>query len=524
MKMRENDVALRGHTFTLPGALRALAGRRPDHPCVTFMDSTITFAQLESRSNRVGNALMARGVQPGERIVVLAHNAPVFYELLFGCAKVGAVMVGLNWRLSQSEIATLVGDAQPRVVLVDEELRGLLPAFGADSDVYVLDSGAGYEHWRDSSADWTPAYDVRGDEVVLQVYTSGTTGVPMGALVTSENLSYTGKMAREFWSFLPDSVNLVAMPLFHIGGIGYSMTAMLQGGHTVLLRLPDPKEIITAIEKYRVTHSFLVPTVIQSIVDSDIVQRADLSSLQLMVYGAAPISETALLRAIATLGCKFTQAYGAAETTGTVISLLPPDHDPGGPRAYLLRSIGRPWPWVEARLVDPVNDTDVATGVVGELWVRTKAATTGYWNRPTETAKAITPEGWLRTGDAAYQDADGYFYLHDRYKDMIVSGAENVYPAEVENVLYSHPGVREVAVIGVPDDHWGEVVKAIVVRTPESNVSESELIQFCRQHLGKFKCPSSVDFIDVLPRNPSGKVLKTTLRVPYWRGKTRLIH
>jgi acyl-CoA synthetase (AMP-forming)/AMP-acid ligase II len=227
---------------------------------------------------------------------------------------------------------------------------------------------------------------------------------------------------------------------------------------------------------------------------------------------------------MAAFGCGFNQVYGMTETTGAITALRAEDHDPEGPRHHLLRSAGQPHPGVEIRIVDPDTGRDAPLGDVGEVWTRSAYNMAGYWGKPEETAATVNAEGWLRTGDAAYFDAAGYLYLHDRMKDMIVSGGENVYPAEVENVLLSHPAIADAAVIGVPDDRWGETVKAIVVPAPEATVDQAEIIAHCRAQLAGYKCPTSVDSVEALPRNPSGKILKRELRDPYWVGKARHIN
>jgi acyl-CoA synthetase (AMP-forming)/AMP-acid ligase II len=259
------------------------------------------------------------------------------------------------------------------------------------------------------------------------------------------------------------------------------------------------------------------------------VERTDFSTLRTIVYGASPISEEVLVRSIERFGCGFVQAYGLTETTGGIVALADRDHDPGGPRAHLLRSAGQPWGDTEVRVVDPETRRDLPDGEVGELWVRSSQNMRGYWRNPEATLDAY-PEGrgadgcgWFRTGDAAYL-RDGYVYIHDRVKDMIVSGGENVYPAEIENVLMGHPGVADAAVIGVPSDKWGETVKAIVVDAPGAAASDEELIAYCRERLARYKCPTSVDRLAALPRNPSGKLLKTELREPYWRGRQRRVN
>jgi long-chain acyl-CoA synthetase len=244
--------------------------------------------------------------------------------------------------------------------------------------------------------------------------------------------------------------------------------------------------------------------------------------LRAILYGASPITETVLTKATQVFGCQFVQLYGLTETTGAITQLEASDHD-ADELPHLLRSCGRPYPFVEVRIVDQETGEDLPTGEIGELWTRSGRNMAGYWANEAATANAITADGWFKTGDAGYRDDDGYLYLHDRLKDMIVSGGENVYPAEVENVLAKHPGVADVAVIGVPDERWGEAVKAVVVRAPGSEVSDVELIAFAREHLGGYKLPKSVDFTDVLPRNPSGKLLKREIRAPYWEGADRQI-
>ena len=278
------------------------------------------------------------------------------------------------------------------------------------------------------------------------------------------------------------------------------------------------------IPEKRITHAFLVPAVLQFMLAVPDVDKGDFSSLKVFVYGASPISEDVLARSVKTFGCRFWQAYGLTETTGAVINLPPADHDPDGPNKHRLRSCGIPGPGVEVRVVDATTHTDMPINEVGEIWLRGPQVMKGYWKMPDATTEAIVDGGWFRSGDAGYLDADGYLYIHDRVKDMIVSGAENVYPAEVENALMSHPAIADVAVIGVPHDKWGETVKAIVVRKAGVEVTEQEIIEFSRERLAKFKCPTSVDWIDVLPRNPSGKVLKKDLRAPFWAGRERNVN
>lgn len=520
----------RTESFSLASIVREHAAATPDAPALSFEGTTMSFAELDSRSSRVASALLGEGVRPCDRVAVLSKNGPEFFEIVFGCAKIGAIVAGLNWRLAPPEISAIVADATPALIFVGESERGLLDLDDATRSGVrrVFGLGSEYNEWSAAGSASDPGHGGSGhrsqpDDVALLLYTSGTTGVPKGVMLTNLGLSCTARLASEVWAMSSASVSLVAMPLFHIGGIGYGLATMSQGGHTVLMREVVPSTIIDSIAKYRVTHSFFVPAVIQMLLSTPGVDEADLSSLELLLYGASPIGDALLRRALAVFGCGFSQAYGMTETSGTIVVLTPEDHDPDGDRSYLLRSCGKALPFVKLRVIDPDTLTDVAPGSVGEIWVKADMVTKGYWNNPAATAEAIL-DGWLRTGDAAYQDGDGYIYLFDRFKDMIVSGAENVYPAEVENVLSDHPAVLEVAVIGVPHERWGETVKAIVVARPGPPVSPAGLIEFARTRLAKFKCPTSVDFVDVLPRNASGKVLKKELRLSYWSSSDRAIN
>ena len=493
--------------------LRTHAAQTPDAPCLTFGTETLSFGQLNARASSVANALQARGVQSGDRVALIARNTPAHFELFFGCAKAGAIFLPINWRLSAREIAGILADGAPALLIVEGDLQDLLAeASGLPGTIALAD----YPAWRDAATGEDDGRLPAADDPLLILYTSGTTGLPKGAVLSHDNLSYLARMARELWGFTASSVNLVAMPLFHIGGIGYAMTGLSQGGHTILMQQVVPAEIIAAIRDRRVTHGFFVPTVIQMLLAVPGVEGMDLTSLDRILYGAAPIGETVLKRAIEVFGCGFSHAYGMTETAGTVVTLAPEDHDPDGPLAHRLRSCGLAMPWNELAIVDPATGNPVASGEVGEIRIRSKVNMLGYWNKPQETAKTITPDGWLCTGDAAWQDADGYVYIHDRFKDMIVSGGENIYPTEIENVLYDHPAVAAVAVIGVPHERWGETPKAFIVARPGILPTEAELIAFTRHRLAHYKCPTSIALVTALPQNASGKILKKDMRDPQW--------
>jgi long-chain acyl-CoA synthetase len=493
--------------------VRQHAADTPQAPALTYAGVTWSFAQLDAFSSRTANALLAEGVGRGDRVALLTKNQAECYELILACGKIGAILVGLNWRLAAPEIAAIVEDARPSVLIVGDSEQALLTpqARQCSSLRRIITLGESYDAWRAAAPDTDPGHDVEPDDVALLLYTSGTTGLPKGVMLTHHGLSYT-RLLGESWGMGRSSVNLVAMPMFHIGGCGYGMSTMTVGGHTVLMREVQPAQAIELIARHRVTHAFFVPTVVQSLLQVPGIEQADLSSMELLMYGASPIGDVLLRRAMAVLRCQFIQAYGMTESSGTVVTLPPEDHQPDGERSRLLSSCGRALPWVQLRVIDPSTLNDAEPGKVGEIWLRSGMVMKGYWNKSEATADAIMPGGWLRTGDAAYLDDQGYLYLFDRFKDMIISGGENIYPAEIENVLNGHPAVLEVAVIGVPHERWVETPRAIVVLRPGQQATESELIAFTRERLAHYKCPTSVAFAESLPRNASGKLLKRELR------------
>lgn len=496
---------------TLANTIGDLARSRPDGVALVGPDGiTRTWADLHDRAAQVANALLSEGIGHGDRVGHLDRNDPTFFEIALGCNMIGAVVVGMNWRLAPRELEQVAANADLALLLTAPEFVQNVPAQVVAS-CPVVQLGADYEAWIASAVNTPPQVEVCADDVVYQLYSSGTTGLPKGTLITSANLLWTVRAGAELYGMDASSVNLLVSPLFHIGGAGYGLTALGQGGTTVVARDLSPANLLHVMAEHRVTHSFLVPALVQSLIEAPAVGDTDLSSLRLVAYGGAPMSEALLRRAMEVLDCEFVGVYGSTETSGTVIYLPPSDHRP-----ELLRSIGHPLPWVEVRVVDPASGADLEAGEVGELWVRGPVVTPGYWRQPQTTAAAFSEGGWLRTGDAAYRDAEGFLFLHDRIKDMVISGGENIYPAEVENVLAGHAALAEVAVIGVPDDRWGETVKAIVVPRAGAVIDPTEVIAFCRDRLAHYKCPTSVDVVEQLPRNASGKLLKKELRRPFW--------
>ena len=517
--------------WSLAGSLRSRVVADPDKTAIVLGPTSVTFAELEQRAARVARGLLDEGLTAQDRVAFLDKNSIEYFEVLFGAGKVNLVLVAVNWRLSASEMQFVINDAQARVLVVGEKFYPQLEEFeaGLTSATKVLTMGEHPRH--ESYRNWVTRHEredaeasAAADDVAMQLYTSGTTGLPKGAMLTNANFGAMMPFLGRNWSLDESSVSLVAMPLFHIGGSGWALVGLHLGATTVLLREAMPGAIIDAIEEHRVTNAFIVPALLNFMLQVPGVDARDFSSLRSILYGASPITVDVLTRCISTFGCDFIQVYGLTETTGAITELAAADHDPGSPRAAeLLRSAGRPYPWVDIRIVDPATGEQQPAEAVGEIWIRSTQVMKGYWDRAEESAAAIV-NGWFRSGDAGYLDAAGYVFITDRIKDMIVSGGENIYPIEVENALACHPGIVDVAVIGVPDERWGETVKAVVVPRPGANLTADEVIVHARARLGSYKCPTSVDFVSVLPRNPSGKVLKRELREPFWKGQERGVH
>ena len=498
---------------------------------MVFEGASIPWIALDEASSRLANAFAGVGVGNQDRVVFIDKNGPTYFEVAFGVAKLNAVLVAANWRLAPPEMAYTINDAQAKVVVVGPDFIPLIEQIAPDltsvTKIVVIGDHPKWESYADFVAGGSvvdPGIGSEWSDVAMQLYTSGTTGLPKGVMLANANMFTLYEEIAPFWSFDHSSVNMVAMPLFHIGGCGWAMIGMFFGAKSIVVREFVPNAVLDLMIEHQATNALYVPAMLQFMSMVPGAADRDYSSMRRIVYGASPITNETLLAAIATFKVEFSQTYGMTETTGGFTGLGPEDHDPNGPRAHLLRSAGKPYPWVEIKTVDLDGGRDCLAGEVGEVWTRSRQNMIGYWNKPEETAKTIDADGWLHTGDAGYIDDEGFLFLTDRVKDMIVSGGENVYPAEVENAMASHPAIAEVAVIGVPHERWGETVKAIVVLRSGAAAGAPELIAFAKDRLAGYKCPTTVDFIDVLPRNPSGKVLKKDLREPYWAGQARRIN
>ena len=509
---------------------REHAKDRPDRRAMRYDEDgrEWTYAELDADANRVANALLGDGVEPHGRIAYLDKNAPEYFLYLFGGAKINAVSVAVNWRLAAREMEYILNNSEAGVLVIGDEFLGHLAQMDlpAVTRVVVLgDPGdTGYitfDQWIAGQPDDDPALPAAPGDTCYQLYTSGTTGLPKGVELSHANFVHCVDQALAPVGIRSESVSLVCMPLFHIAGSGFGVLGMYWGADMVLLRDVDLAAIVRVVPEQRVTHAMFVPAVLQFLLAQPGVRDADLSSFETILYGASPITEAVLVEAMDVFGCDFIQGYGLTETTGGVSLLAAEDHDPGGPRAHLLRSCGKVIVNHEVRIVDPESRREMPDGEVGEIWVRGPQVMKGYWKNPEASAESLVEDGWFRTGDAGYL-LDGYVFIHDRVKDMIISGGENIYPAEIENVLMAHEGIADAAVIGVPSERWGETVKALVTRS-DADLTEQQIIEYCRSQLAGYKCPTSVDWIDEIPRNPSGKILKVELRKPYWEDRERFV-
>jgi acyl-CoA synthetase (AMP-forming)/AMP-acid ligase II len=524
-RRRRVDAGVVGMSVT--DVLRTQLSTRPDADAVSDGDGGWwTWRDLADRSDRVARELENRGVGAGDVVAILDVNRSSYFAVWFGTVQIGAALLAMNTRFTAVELADVLEDAQARLLLVgpdfvatSEAIRSAERAVATEFVALTTTPDGQVALEGDSPVDQPVAHvrHAQGSDVELLLYTSGTTGRPKGVPVTGHNLDAMASWCADALELSDGATSSIYLPLFHVAGASFAIVTLMAGGRCVVRPSFDAVDFISSGTTYGVTHSLLVPSAIAIVLD-ELETRSDELHLEVLAYGASPIPDSVLGHAITRFGCRFVQFYGATETTGAVTFLAPDDHAMNDPR---LRSCGRAARGVELRIVSSASGAPVATGVVGEICVRSQQIMPGYWNQPTATFEAIDPEGWYHTGDLGYLDREGYLYVHDRLKDMIVTGGENVYPAEVENVIHAHPAVAEVAVIGVPSDRWGEQVHALVVLRRGHDLDAAALFDHTRASLASYKCPKSVDFVQSLPRNPSGKVLRRELREPYWQSAYR---
>lgn len=512
---------------TLGEVLQQRTTERPGAAALIFGERTTSFGALAREARQVSNGLISLGTKPGDRIAYLGKNTDHFCALLFGAAAIGAVLVPVNWRLAIPEMRAIIRDAESRLLFVGPGFAAQAASLDLpDLTLFSLDGAApdwtDFAAWRDAQSDADPGAAAAPDDTCLQLYTSGTTGLPKGVELTHRNClaMLTALGMNGCGSVGPEDVLLICMPLFHAAGVLPMLVGLVNGSTVVMLAEMDVTAIIAAFAAHKVTWLILVPAALLMVVQHPAAAGADFSSLRSLAYGASPIAASLVLQAKALFpNAGLYHLYGLTEATGAGTISPPEAHDPARGK---LQSCGLPYPTLELRVVGPAG-APVPPRTVGEIVLRGPTVMKGYWRNPEATRAAFTADGWLRTGDAAYMDEDGFFYVHDRVKDMIVSGGENVYPAEVENALYGHPAIADVAVIGVPDERWGESVKAVVVLKPGASASAEDIVAYARERIAGYKLPKSIDFADTLPRNPTGKLLKRVLRAPYWEGRARQV-
>ncbi|MCI0896277.1 MAG: long-chain-fatty-acid--CoA ligase [Chloroflexi bacterium] len=500
----------------------------PDRVAMHFDGEEITFADVQESVNRLANGMADRGVGAGDRVAVMQVNCPEVIEAYFAIAQLDAIYVPINFRAKSEELEQMLKVAQPSLLLIGERYLPLLDNGGSGistEQVVVLDGEAppSAMTYQDLIADAVPDQlhfaEAGDDDTTVIMFTAGTTGVPKGVMLTHDGFS--SYLLATVNPADPDieETNLLTVPLYHIAGLQAALAAVYGGRTLVVMRQFEPLEWMTLVQRYRVSRAMLVPTMLKHVMDHPRFEEFDLSSLEVMTYGAAPMPMEVIREAIRRFpGARFINAFGQTETASTITMLPPEDHVlEGSPeeietKLRRLTSIGKPLEDVEVQIVDE-DGNPVKAGEVGEIVARGTRMMRGYWQQEAATREAIR-SGWIYTGDLGYQDEDSYIYLSGRAKDFIKRGGEMVSPEEVEQVLMAHPQVEDAAVIGVPDVEWGEEVRAVVVRR-EDSVGEEDLIQYCQQKLASYKRPRSVVFVDELPRNVMGKVLKRDLREQY---------
>ena len=509
--MRQRELV---NTSVISDLVRERAEIEPGRVGLTFEGKSFTYADMYARSLKAAQALIELGVKPGDRVAWLARNVATFWDAVFATTRIGAVMTPINWRLAPAEVAKIIEDAKPTIFIGEKmfidplhEIDGFSPP-----RTYLLETEDGFESVLEAQSpdepDWTP----RTEDVFLQLYTSGTTGLPKGVLLTNHAYYEVGEAGGKTDLIMPqsdDEVALHALPHFHVAGVNFGFMGMQRDMPIVQHRQFDPVAMVTEAQAGRPLNAFLVPAMVMMILEAAKQMQLPLTSFVSVSYGAAPMPEALLDAAMAAMpNARFTQFYGMTETCGGVSVLPPEDHAPGKPQRV---AAGKALPDCEIKVSDPATGKDVPIGETGEIVVKSNFVMDGYWGRPEATAEVVK-DGWYWSGDAGRFDENGFLYVVDRVKDMIISGGENIYPAEIEGALAGHPNILEAAVIGVPDEKWGEIPKAIVATRDGADMGQDDLAGFLADKIARFKIPRMTETVKALPRNASGKILKTALR------------
>jgi len=504
-----------------------------DRPAILFRDRQLSYRALEERSNRLAHALAALGLRRGDRVAIVSPNRPEIVEFECALYKLGLVKVALNARLAPQELADALANAGPVAVAAGPEHRAMVDAAAAGLDLrhrilFEADAAPGWSAYEPLLAAASPEHihvEMQAQDLAVLHYTSGSTGKLKAAMQTVGNrMASLRKIIMGRMSAGPGDVLMLCGPITHASGM-FLQPMLFQGATVLLMERFQPAEILAAIERHRVTMCFFVPAMVHALLAEPSIRSRDLSSLKLVSYGAAPMSPARIREAWAAFGPVLAQGYGAGETTGGVVSLSIEDHRRAieGDRPELLSACGRALVESDVQVLDE-QGLPVRGDAIGEICVRGPDVFAGYWRADAQTREVLGEDGWLRTGDLARVDHEGYIFIVDRKKEMLVSGGFNVYPSEVESVLSQHPAVYEVCVIGIPDDHWGESVKAVVVLREGMAAGADELMEFCRGRLADFKRPRSVDFTAQLPKNSNGKLSRKDVREPYWQGRERRVN
>ena len=505
----------------------------PDNPFAEMGAIRLNYGEANKRANQLAHGLVALGLAKGDHFAYLSKNSIDMILIYYAASKVGIIPVPLNYRLAPPEWLHIISNAESRLLFAEEEFVAGINSIRDELDDETTYIGLGressegwldYDAWIGSQADDNPDVDIDASDQLYQMYTSGTTGLPKGAMLSQSSVDADVRMMSVLLNKSVDEErSLVVAPMYHAAAMIGLMVSISKGDCLVVHREFNPAEVIRSLSEDRITSALLVPVMIQAcLVGVSDVEKRTYPQLHSLAYGASPIAEEVLRAAMRIFDCDFYQGFGMTETTAVASGLTAADHRLAvGEKPQLLLSAGRPLMGTRMKIVDE-NGNEVTHGTVGEILIKGPQVMMGYWNMPEATAQAIK-DGWLHSGDAGKIDEDGYLYIQDRIKDMVVSGGENIYPREIENVLFEHSAIADVAVIGIPSEQWGESLLAFVVQKPGESTTADDVIEFCRQKLAGYKIPRQIEFIDELPRNASGKVLKKDLREPYWVGMERRI-
>ena len=504
---------------TLAGILARNALAVPHRVAIVDDHERVTFGELHARAVRAANSLLTQSVSRGDRVAYLARDTAAFFDLLYACSMIGAVAVPLNTKLAPLELEEILRDSDARILFVDKAVSAPTSAWPET----VIDLGTEYERWRDTPSSMPIRSSNDTETPLAQMYTSGTTGRPKGVVLAERTFTAIADQLKsdelDWIDWRADDISLNALPVFHIGGLWWATQGLNAAASNVFLPTFTGSGALAAIRRHSVTTTCLVPAMMLMLLSEPDAHPSDFETVRKIVYGGSPIGHRLLARAIETFDCELVQIYGLTETGNTALCLPPEEHHVDMIR---IAAAGRPYPGVDIQILDE-NGVPVEQGQIGEVYLRSPAQMIEYWNRPEETAATLV-SGWVRTGDAGHLDSDGYLFICDRVKDMIIVAGENVYPAEVENHLTSHPSVHDAAVIGIPDERWGETILAFVVAEPTTTITTRDLAKHLTGNLASYKLPTRYQFVQQIPRNPSGKILRRILRDEFWSDRVRQVN